>query len=240
MLLTLLLVAAMALIIGVSISVRGETPRPDSPPATQEGPAAWLSARATFWGAVAGGIGAIGTAGALLLGAITYLRQVRDQHRAQASTVAVLLSRNSGPFRDHVIVVALAGPLPIYNVEITGIDSQQRPLERQVRHVVVRQFGKVYLPGNLSIHEAHVTFTDTSGTRWTRRSTGHLTDHGPEPENFRLEETPANPHEERHSRLQEESDRQAQQQLREARQQAQQRHQTKVREMLGDNYIMDP
>ncbi|MDQ0672972.1 hypothetical protein QFZ36_000533 [Pseudarthrobacter siccitolerans] len=79
-LLVVLLVGAMTAIVWVSVVVQGESPRPPAAPVPIEGPASWLSAWSTFWGAVAGGIGAIGTAGALWLGAITFRRQVEDQH----------------------------------------------------------------------------------------------------------------------------------------------------------------
>lgn len=69
----------------------------------------------TDWiGAGANGAAAIGTVGALWVGAITLRRQVNDQHRAQAAAVTVTVQK----VRNNNAVLEFAvqndSPLPIY------------------------------------------------------------------------------------------------------------------------------
>jgi hypothetical protein len=166
--------------------------------------AEWLSAISTFWGAVAGAIGAIGTTGALWLGAITFRRQVNDQHRAQASAVTVHVSLQGGLDNSHVVQVAISNNLPIYNMELLCLDYKGVQLERFVKHVVTRDFSQ-YIDDALPLHEAFVTFTDSSGVRWQRWSKGKLIEVGREPVDFDIVETPAESYEERNKKLQERS-----------------------------------
>ncbi|MDI3241541.1 hypothetical protein QK292_08170 [Arthrobacter sp. AL08] len=164
--------------------------------------AEWLSAISTFWGAIAGAIGAIGTAGALWLGAITFRRQVNDQHRAQAAAVTLHVALEGGLDNSHVVQVASSNNLPIYNMELVCLDSEGGQLDRFVKHVVTREFSQ-YLDDALPLHEAFVTFTDSSGVRWQRWSKGKLIELGREPADFDIVETPAASYEERNKKLQE-------------------------------------
>lgn len=188
----------------------------------------WISAVGTA-------VGAVLTGGALLIAAFTFDRQAKDQHRAQASTVTVTVSKNGGLFNDHVVKASLAGALPIYNVELVSLDHQGRQVDRRVKHVVVRDTGDGYLEGNLELHEAYVTFTDSAGTRWTRWSKGKLIEVGPEPKDFQIAETPEPSHKERHQQLQEKLEQEAQQH----RQKEAQERQVKQKALLGEYYIED-
>lgn len=178
-LLIVLLAGAITAIVWVSIVVQNETPRPPAPEPPIEGPAAWMSARSTFWGAIAGGIGAIGTAGALLLGAYTFRRQVRDQHRAQAAaiTVGVRTEREyldmGGTRTWYRYFVRNDSLLPIYHVRLYfGPVEKRRKIDREV-----------IAPGDEVTHDSQSSdfmafgkFVDSSGVAWKRDGSGKLTE----------------------------------------------------------------
>lgn len=157
---------------------------------------------ATDWiSAVGQAIGAIGTAGALWLGAITFMRQVQEQHRALAAPVTLQVGINASRDNRHTLNLDVGGPLPIYNMELVVLDSQGGQLERYVKYVVAREFHE-YVDDALPVHEAYVNFTDGGGMRWGRTSKGKLTELGREPKNFNILETPTIPYEQRNSELQ--------------------------------------
>ena len=137
--------------------------------------AEWLSAWATFWGAIAGAIGAIGTAGALWLGAITFRRQVRDQHRAQAAAVTLAITKTSGR-GTWAGLVRNDSLLPIFDLALVGVDANGNDVDAS-RHE------RPYLPGTTaqnansyggilqktSLKQAsYVCFTDAAGNKWKR------------------------------------------------------------------------
>ncbi|MBT8163191.1 hypothetical protein KKI43_22430 [Arthrobacter sp. GN70] len=191
-----IVLGVVAVVIVVSLFMHGATDT--APPNAAE----WLSAISTFWGSVAAAIGAIGTAGALWLGAIAYNRQTKDQHRSQAATVTVHRGLKDALDGQHTVRIDLANQLPIFNVELICFDPDRGVLETFVKHVVTSQ-GLVHpVDDALPLHEVSVTFTDSSGIRWTRWSKGKLIEVGPEPEDFDIVETPVPSHEERNKLLQ--------------------------------------
>lgn len=178
-LLAVLLVGSFTTIICVSFAVQNEIPQPPIPPVTVpvEGPAAWLTARATFWGAVAGGIGAIGTAGALLLGAYTYMRQVQDKRRAQASRVIVQIDEGSGKGTGYLpprAIVSNLSDLPIYDVRLRAAphDAFDDGLE-ETKPVLVGEW-PISIPRKYVKQSVHVNFRDSAGTTWIRWVDGGL------------------------------------------------------------------
>lgn len=172
MLLVFLLSGSLVVIICLSIATNLDAPRPVQAPPSTEGPAAWLSAWSTFWGAIAGGLGAIGTAGALLLGAYTFMRQVRDQHRAQASRVIVQMERD-GDFPPHAIVRNLSG-LPIYKVRLAAAPHNAfRDHFTESKDVLIGDW-QVTVPDEYIEISVTVEFQDSAGTRWIRWAEGGL------------------------------------------------------------------
>ncbi|MFF1880573.1 hypothetical protein ACFVVC_03775 [Pseudarthrobacter sp. NPDC058196] len=158
-------------------------------PTTAEPPnaAEWLSAISTFWGAVATAIGSLLTAGALLIAALSYRKQVADRHKAQAVSVTVgsrtevtpaVSARRavSGYFptnEKHFYFVRNDSQLPIYRVELRVGESDD--LKSSTREVLA--------PGDEESFEvsfapfpAYARFTDSSGVTWTRDSSGKLTE----------------------------------------------------------------
>ncbi|MCT9868355.1 hypothetical protein [Paenarthrobacter aurescens] len=180
-LLAILLLGSIGAIACVSIAVQNETPHGPTPTVAVpvEGPAAWLSAQSTFWGAVAGGIGAIGTAGALWLGALTFFRQVRDQHRAQSSRVIVVMDKGKGKGAGYLspkaVVTNMSG-LPIYKVRLRAAphDALDDGMEESIP-VLVDEW-PIPIPGKYIEHSVHVEFQDSAGTTWIRWVGGSLTE----------------------------------------------------------------
>lgn len=138
----------------------------------------------TDWvSAVGQAVGAIGTAGALWLGAVTFQRQVRDQHRAQAATVTIHNALRYLDKNGHIITVTLGSKLPISSVEIKCFDSKGKFLNAFVAQVVVDKFEQ-RVSRDFKIAESCVIFTDSAGTRWERWTNGKLIEIGPEPEGY--------------------------------------------------------
>ncbi|WP_156507350.1 hypothetical protein [Arthrobacter sp. OY3WO11] len=126
-------------------------------------------------------VGALGTAGALWLGAYTYRRQANDQRRAQASAVTLVMKEKAG-WSTWNGLVRNDSPLPIFDVALVGVDANGNDVAK-TRHE------RPYLPGTvdrgansysgslekLSLKEAsHVCFTDAAGHKWKRSGTGVL------------------------------------------------------------------
>lgn len=180
MLLIVLLLGAMTAIVWVSIAVQLEIPHtvPVQPEtAATDGPAAWLSAWSTFWGAVAGGIGAIGTAGALWLGAVTFFRQVRDQHRAQSSRVIVVMDKGTGKGAGYLPPTAIVrnlSDLPIYKVRLRAAPNDAFDDELKKEKPLLVGEWPVVIPGKYIEHSVHVEFQDSAGTTWIRWVGGGL------------------------------------------------------------------
>lgn len=130
----------------------------------------WLSA-------IGQAVGALGTAGALGLGAYTFLLQVREQHRAQAAAVSLrLIKRDAASLMD-IAEVINSSKLPIYDVKVKARDHNWESLKGDVKsgqtEDVVIETLVIYFPfGKLST--AFVDFTDSNRAKWTRWATGGL------------------------------------------------------------------
>lgn len=176
-----IILGTIAIVASISNLIQGPTAA--EPPNAAE----WLSAISTFWGAVAAALGALLTAGALLIAALSYRKQVADRHKAQAVGVTVgsrtevtpaVSARKTinGYFPDnkkHFYFVRNDSQLPIYRVELTVGESDD--LKSSSREVLA--------PGDEESFEvsfapfpAYARFTDSSGVTWRRDSSGRLTE----------------------------------------------------------------
>jgi hypothetical protein len=129
--------------------------------------AEWISA----FGQV---IGALGTAGALWVGAVTLRRQINDKHREQASGVTVGC-RPHHPTQSWVVFIENGSSLPLYSILFNAY-SETGAIDL---HQPVLAPGRT-LSGQLSMGGAEpevlANFKDASGNWWTRRGDGTLTD----------------------------------------------------------------
>jgi hypothetical protein len=165
-LLTAILVGSLALITFVAIwVVNVDMPQqaPASPPAQTPSVTDWISA-------VGGAIGALGTAGALWLGAITFRRQVRDQHRAQAAGTAVIVDANADD-NTAVISVVNGTHLPIYGVKLMAYDQDFEEIIDEYRDVLLPDTPWDESVATSVVKNANIEFTDSAGTTWLRWST---------------------------------------------------------------------
>lgn len=137
----------------------------DTKPSTTD----WISAWATV-------VGSIGTAGALLVGTFTLLRQVQDQHRAQASRVIVRIEENEG--EDNLpptAIVSNLSDLPIYRVTLRADpwDVFEDGFEKY-ESVLAGSWPPVPIPEEYVEQSVHVEFQDSAGTTWIRWVSGAL------------------------------------------------------------------
>lgn len=177
-LLMLILAGALAAIIWISIAAQLELPKPTAPPTSRssEGPAAWISA-------VGQAIGAIGTAGALWLGSVTFHRQVTEQQRRQATAVSMsTFPVKDGP-RKRVIRLQLrnASELPIYGVSLVGTNRIGEYKDQNFRHALpAGEHFSVDLTSEYGVG-GYAMFTDSAGNSWKRYMNGDFEPHGKKP-----------------------------------------------------------
>jgi hypothetical protein len=196
--LIVLLVGAMTAILWVSIAVQGEAPQPPAAePPTPEGPATWLSAWSTFWGAIAGGIGAIGTAGALLIAAFSYKHQVDEKarqarerrlladenrraaderRRAQATKVSILKSESKVHIDFYLFGIHNGSDLPIKNVLIRCFDHRGIDSGQNIEQVIAGGMSKEMMlekPRKV-VDKVWATFDDALGQKWKVHINGDL------------------------------------------------------------------
>lgn len=136
----------------------------DTKPSTTD----WISA----WATVAG---SIGTAGALLVGTYTLFRQIRDQHRAQASRVIVRVEESEDETSPPTATVSNLSDLPIYKVTLRADpwDVFENGLE-EYEPVLVGKMTPVPIPDEYVDESVHVEFQDSAGTTWIRWVSGGL------------------------------------------------------------------
>lgn len=204
-LLIVLLLGSMTAIIWVAIAVQGEAPRPPAPETPAEGPAAWLSAWSTFWGAVATALGAILTGGALLIAALTYQRQIHDKHveledkrreelkkrREQAEGVTVRIAKykpvvvNMGerPPERRNIIVRNDGKLAVFAVSVVVLNKERKEADQRYFHSILSSNEERFLCPADETDGVYTTFTDAAGVRWKRWHNGDLDEisHYPKP-----------------------------------------------------------
>lgn len=153
-----------------SVSVLAQGPTSDQAPNAAE----WLSAWSTFWGAIAGGIGAIGTAGALMLGVIVYKRQEEDQRRAQAAAVTVTIAPVPG-FTDSLqFKVHNGSSLAIYGVMLIAMDKHKHDIQQVHSYAIPPGESISFQHTNTGQMSARAGFQDSAGRRWRRWFTGEL------------------------------------------------------------------
>jgi hypothetical protein len=136
----------------------------DTKPSTTD----WISA----WATVAS---SIGTAGALLVGTFTLLRQVQDHHRAQASRVIVRVEESKDENSRPTAIVSNLSDLPIYKVtlRVDPWDVFGDSLEK-TEPVLVGDMEPLPIPEGYLEQSVQVQFQDTSGTTWIRWASGGL------------------------------------------------------------------
>jgi hypothetical protein len=180
-----LIAAVLAIVLGVVAivlwgSVQLQGPAATAPPNAAE----WLSAIPTFWGAVAGGIGAIGTAGALLIAAFSYRHQVEarnreaedrrqeaaDKRREKARAVRVAVSDRDdepGAF-SYYCDLKNFGELPVTDVQIVGIDSAGEEVGRRLLKLLIPEKPErtILRGGPVDPSKSFVSFRDTEGLSW--------------------------------------------------------------------------
>ncbi|WP_314214925.1 hypothetical protein [Pseudarthrobacter equi] len=196
LLLIVLLVGAVAAIVLVSIAVQNELPKPPVPTLPAEGPAAWLSAWSTFWGAVAGGIGAIGTAGALLIAAFSYkhqvdekirqaeerrqqaeevLRDANEKRREQARQVSILTAASQVHSNHILLQVHNGSALPIKNVLLICINHLGKESGQKFQQVIAGGMTHEMLEQNRRlVDKVWASFEDASGQKWKVHVNGDL------------------------------------------------------------------
>jgi hypothetical protein len=132
----------------------------------------------TDWiGAISGAVGAVGTAGALLVGAVTLRRQINDTHRAQAMAVTLSVTYPNPPMvngrMQHVTFeLRNDSSLPIYQIFF----GYQFPsaLEESFFQTVLPAHEKItrQMP-NVSGYKV-ARFYDAARQGWTRYVNGDL------------------------------------------------------------------
>lgn len=157
---------SVALTVAVALSVHG-VPVAENATGADNKASDWVSA-------IGQAIGAIGTAGALWLGAITFRRQVRDQHRVQAAAVTVTISDDPEQKKGAWVEVRNDSPFPIYSVILVALRPEGTEL-RQVMQAAIPPRDKLpmktLMMNNMS---AYALFKDSSGTHWRRWFNGDL------------------------------------------------------------------
>jgi hypothetical protein len=161
--------AAAAIALGLAALVIWATnlgPHGDPKPSVTD----WISA-------VGQAVGALGTAGALWLGAITFQRQVRDQHRAQASAITVSVEKSRHDAGILEFKVKNDSNLPIYEVLLFAVDRQGNNVEQDFRTVLSSGDSLSFqLRTGGDLMRCRAYFRDSSGTRWSSEASGQLVD----------------------------------------------------------------
>ena len=134
--------------------------------------------QSTEWiSALSDAVAAVGTVGALWVGALTLSQQVKDKHRAQASAVTV----GNRPWKELTDIGDVKGgikyfvtnnsPLPIYNVLLYSIEGR-----RHQTMPVLAPGGEVSFNMSTSDFSVIAKFADSAGVSWKRDGNGKLTE----------------------------------------------------------------
>ncbi|WP_285250222.1 hypothetical protein [Pseudarthrobacter sp. fls2-241-R2A-168] len=136
----------------------------------------WISASADV-------AAAVGTVGALWVGAVTLRRQVNDQHRQQAAAVTVAVQK--GKYDNELLVFSVQNdsPFPVFEVVLIATDHGK---DFQNEFVATLPPGKIT---SFTLRDTHfmgcrATFYDSSGKRWVRDFTGPLKEITPKKPNL--------------------------------------------------------
>lgn len=180
---SVVLLALLFLFVGIitwvtiveNAAISSDLPAIGPPPTTDDNKMTeWLSTIGTVGGALL-------TGGALLYAALTYSKQsedrhkeLQDKHRAQAVTVSVRVLHGLLENKSRV-EIRNSSTLPIYKVKIFCIYPDGHLLDNGElsQRVVIDNFIYDFDEEDL-LYEAYALFTDSSGARWARLSTGEL------------------------------------------------------------------
>lgn len=128
----------------------------------------WISAGANV-------AAAIGTVGALWVGAVTLRQQVNDQHHAQASAITVGSEVELRPLQESKLLFFITNnsPLPIYGVGLYG--SIDEEIDGTANADVLPPTKKIgfYAPVR-DERKVLAEFSDSAGNRWMRNESGLL------------------------------------------------------------------
>ncbi|MFF2840522.1 hypothetical protein [Paenarthrobacter sp. NPDC057981] len=136
----------------------------------------WVSAGANV-------AAAIGTVGALWVGAVTLRRQVNDQHRAQAAAVTVSVQKTKRDQEILEFMVQNDSPLPIYEVMLIASDHG-KDVEQVFVAAMPPNTSSSFQLRDTSFMGCRATFYDSSRKRWVRDFTGQLKDITPKKPNL--------------------------------------------------------
>lgn len=136
------------------------------------------------WGAVAGGLGAIGTAGALLVAAFSFRHQVEarnreaedrrqqaaDKRREKARAVRAAVSERDdepGAF-SYYCDLKNFGDLPVTDVQVVSIDSAGEEVARRLVGLLIpaRPERVIMRGGPVDPSKSFVSFRDTERISW--------------------------------------------------------------------------
>lgn len=184
-----------AIILGIVAVISSISAFLQGPTTAEANAAEWLSAISTFWGAIASGLAAIGTAGALLIAAFGYKHQVEEKERQEAerrkhakdkkdaeakalrsrARQVSILPKKGERFVSNVLLEVHNGTSsPIRNVMFLCLDS---------KGTVTGQTFSMALPAGQSlplekprkdIDRAWVRFQDVDDKTWKIHLNGHL------------------------------------------------------------------
>jgi len=183
--LIVLLIGAFTSIVWVSVATNLEMPQPPAVPQqsssqTQEGPAAWLSAWSTFWGAMATAIGAIVTAAAVFIAALTYKHQVdeknreaadrrqkaQDKRRAQARAVKLAVSPRAG-WNEFDCDMRNFSDLPVSALNVVSVNAAGDETKRHIVGVLIPDKPiRVTVPAPAVPSTSYASFIDAEGLSW--------------------------------------------------------------------------
>lgn len=178
--------AGTAIVLGTVAAVGAGSELLHGPTAKQAPHAAdWLSAISTFWGAIATGLGAILTGGALAYAARTYEKQrqdrqeeLADRRRAQASAVTLMMSRKEAE-HEWDFELRNDSPIPIFSMNVVGVASTGVDTVRHYLNPVVSgpqgTYGKgETLPAHSTEEHSYAEFKDAANVEWRRYGDGRL------------------------------------------------------------------
>lgn len=127
-----------------------------------------------------GAVGALATAGTLILGVVLYLRQISDRRQAQARLVAGWEHgvRQGKKWVELVIRVRNASDLPVYQVMANVAVGVRGTFCRQLGTLAPHETREIiiFLPGfprGFSV-EPTLVFSDAAARSWSRGSDGKL------------------------------------------------------------------
>lgn len=127
----------------------------------------WISAGANV-------LAAIGTAGALWVGAVTLRRQVNDKLRAQASAISVTLSKEPGSSGPVDIEMRNDSTQPVYGVMLVAHDKSGLALAHESQAVLYPSSTIKLTATNGAATAAYGRFRDSAGIKWRRNTNGGL------------------------------------------------------------------